>query len=206
MNSWIVGVTGASGTIYARQLLRALGTYHHKSQFDVVFSKAALRVLREEEDVSLSETNPDISKWLGERFENITVMPNSDIGARCASCSSPSRGMVIIPCSMNTLAHLSAGISSNLITRAADVIQKEGKKLIVVPRETPLSQIHLENMLNLSRRGITVIPACPAFYSKPQSLEELINSFIMRVGDHMGFELPVSTRWKAPDESQYTKV
>jgi len=120
-----------------------------------------------------------------------------DRGATPASGSAPSRGMVVCPCSMGTLASIAAGTSRNLVERAADVALKERRPLILVPRETPLSLIHLENMTRLTRAGATIMPAAPGFYNRPQSIEELVDFVAARVLDHLGVEHSVGRRWRS---------
>src|SRR5262249_9708665 len=126
----------------------------------------------------------------------VKLHSNKDIGASIASGSARSDGMVIVPCSMNTLAAVASGLAGNLIQRAADVTLKERRKLIIVPRETPLSEIHLHNMLRLSRLGAVILPAMPGFYQKPAVIRDLVDSVVMRIVDHMGFPIELLRRWE----------
>jgi 4-hydroxy-3-polyprenylbenzoate decarboxylase len=191
---WVVGVTGASGVRYAVRLLQVLpglvGEVH------AVFSDAALRVLNDEEGIALSQSSLSLEKLCGITADNVTFYNSRDIGARIASGSMLTSGMVVIPCSMATLGALAHGMPSHLVHRAADVTMKEGRPLIIVPRETPLSPIHLENMLKLSRHGVKVIPAMPAFYSRPASVDQLVDQFVMKVLDGMGIANTLGKRWK----------
>ena len=193
---WIVGVTGASGVRYALRLLQVLPAL--VQEVHVVFSDAALRVLNDEEELAINTASLCYEKICGSSADNVTFYNARDIGARIASGSMLTTGMVIIPCSMATLGALAHGIPTHLVHRAADVTIKEGRKLIIVPRETPLSQIHLNNLLILSRCGVTIVPAMPAFYNRPQSVEELVDQFVMKVLDSMGVPHSLGSRWKEP--------
>jgi 4-hydroxy-3-polyprenylbenzoate decarboxylase len=123
-----------------------------------------------------------------------------DRGATPASGSAPSRGMVVCPCSMGTLASIAAGTSRNLVERAADVALKERRPLVLVPRETPLSLVHLENMTRLTRAGATILPAAPGFYHRPRSVDDLVDFVVARILDHLGVEHSVGTRWKSGEQ------
>ena len=193
---WIIGVTGASGVRYALRLLEVLPQL--VGEVHVVFSDAALRVLNDEEGVAMSPAALGYEKLFNTSAPNVTFYNSRDIGARIASGSMLATGMVVIPCSMATLGALAHGIPSHLVHRAADVTMKEGRKLILVPRETPLSQIHLQNLLTLSRCGVTIVPAMPGFYTQPSSVGELVDQFVMKVLDSMGVEHSLGQRWKEP--------
>jgi 4-hydroxy-3-polyprenylbenzoate decarboxylase len=192
---WIVGITGASGGIYGitlcRQLL-AVGFHLH-----LVISDAGWRVLKEELgwDVShrLESLNTAFDSALSEG--RMTYHPLNDIGASIASGSFRCEGMVIMPCSMGSLSAIASGASTNLLTRAADVMLKEGRPLLLVPRETPLNVIHLENMLKLARLGVKIIPAMPAFYNGPQSVEDIVSFMVGKVMDSMGIDHNLYKRW-----------
>ncbi|QJD82419.1 UbiX family flavin prenyltransferase [Cohnella herbarum] len=197
---WVVGITGASGAIYGitlcRQLLQS-GLHVH-----LVISDAGWRVLKEELGWDASHR----LDGLNQHFENavsegrMTYHPLNDIGASIASGSFRCEGMVIIPCSMGSLSAIANGSSNNLLTRAADVMLKEGRPLLIVPRETPLHAIHLENMLKLARLGVRMIPAMPAFYNGPQTLEDIVNFLVGKVMDSMGIEHNLYKRWGQPNE------
>lgn len=192
-NSWVVAVTGASGARYALRLIEICAQKSIK--LHCIFSDSAIRVLNEEEGIIVSGSNLSTEKLFKKEYENVLFYNFRDIGASIASGSFNVKGMVIIPCSMSTLGAVANGISTNLIHRAADVTLKEGRKLILVPRETPLNAIHLENMLKLSRLGITILPAMPGFYHKPKTLEDLIDMQVMKVLDNMGIENDLVRRW-----------
>ena len=178
--SLVLGVTGASGALYGVHLLRALAT-ETTGTTRLIVSPAALRVCREEladmQSVDTPENYLDailnplaLDNAAAKRF---IIEDYRDIGAKPASGSTPSHGMAIVPCSMKSLAGIAHGYTSNLVERAADVCLKERRRLVVVPRETPLSGIHLRNMLALSEAGGIVLPASPGFYQRPQSLDDL---------------------------------
>jgi 4-hydroxy-3-polyprenylbenzoate decarboxylase len=196
---WVVGVTGASGVRYASRLLAVLPTL--VDEVHVVFSDAALRVLHDEEGVALSSASLTLEKLCGTTANNVTFYNCRDIGARIASGSMRTSGMVVIPCSMSTLGALAHGIPTHLVHRAADVTMKEGRPLLIVPRETPLSPIHLENMLTLARYGVKIVPAMPGFYTRPTSVDELVDQFVMKVLDSMGIDHRIGKRWKESNHS-----
>jgi len=179
----IVGITGATGTIFGVRLLQML----HGSGVEthLVVSKWAARTLAHETPYSLKNVQDLATQSYG-------------IGAQGAAISSGSfvtMGMVIAPCSMRTLAAIAHGIGDNLIHRAADVILKERRKLVLVVRESPFSEIHLENMLKLARMGVVILPPVPAFYNNPQNLDDMINHITMRVIDQFDIHLDVMNRW-----------
>ncbi len=190
---WIVGITGASGIRYAQKLLEVLPKL--VDEVHVVFSEAALRVLKDEEGIILRSGAVCAKEVCGQDYSNIFFYNPRDIGARIASGTMIAQGMVIIPCSMGTLGAIAHGISNHLVHRAADVTLKEGRKLIVVPREAPLSTIHLKNMLILSELGARIIPAMPGFYNSPKSIDDLVSHFIMKVLDSMGIHTDLAKRW-----------
>ena len=179
----IVGITGATGTIFGVRLLQML----HGSGVEthMVMSKWAARTLIHETDHTAEEV------------QNLAThdYPLGDQGAAISSGSFLTLGMVIVPCSMRTLAAIANGMADNLIHRAADVILKERRKLVLVVRESPLHDIHLENMLKLSRMGVVILPPVPAFYNHPQSLDDMINHVTMRVLDQFDIHLDVMNRW-----------
>jgi flavin prenyltransferase len=182
----IVAITGASGTPYARCLIRALAragiTVH------LVASSAGRLVYEIETGVPLEADLP----------EGIKVYAETDFTAPFASGSFPCEGMVIVPCTMGTLAAIAGGISQNLIHRAADVCLKERRKLVIVPRETPLNRIHLTNMLRISEAGGIVLPAMPGFYHKPQSVDDLIRFIVGRIMDQLSVPQELVPAWSPP--------
>lgn len=170
----IVAITGASGAPYARALLRSLP--QEDFHVHLVASSSGRMVYELEIGRSLEEDIPP----------SVTLYRETDFAAPFASGSFPAAGMVIVPCTMGTLAAVANGISQNLVHRAADVCLKEGRRLVLVPRETPLNQIHLENMLRLSRAGAIILPAMPGFYNRPRSLEEIVLFIVARILDQFG--------------------
>lgn len=207
---WIVAITGASGTVYARRLLAVLAENLPETRLEVVISDAAMRVMREEESLKISQSRIGAEELLGFPAANIVFHNNQDIGASIASGSYRTAGMIVVPCSMKTLSGIAHGYSSSLIERAADVVLKEGRKLILVPRETPLSAIHLENMLKLARMGAVIAAAMPGFYHQPASISELVDMQVLRIIDQMGLDEPltqdIARRWASADERRRRKV
>jgi 4-hydroxy-3-polyprenylbenzoate decarboxylase len=179
----IVGITGATGTIFGVRLLQML--YGSGIETHLVMSKWGQRTLAHETQYSVK----DVQHMATESY------PIGDQGAAISSGSFTTLGMVIAPCSMGTLAAIAHGLGSNLIHRAADVMLKERRKLVLVVRESPLNDIHLENMLKLSRMGVAILPPVPAFYNHPQNLEDLINHTTMRILDQFDIHLDVMNRW-----------
>lgn len=190
---WIVGITGASGVIYGVKLVRFLLAGGHRVH--LVITEAGWRVLHEELAWPASKRKEALEEFLPSGNGELVYHPLQDIGAVIASGSQRVEGMVVVPCSMGTLSGIAHGASGNLLERAADVTLKEGRRLLLVPRETPLSAIHLENMLKLSRMGTAIIPAMPAFYQQPRSLEELTDFMVGRILDAMHLDHGLYRRW-----------
>jgi len=192
---YVVGITGASGSIYGIRLIEAL----LNSQYIVhlVITEAGWRVLKEELGWETSHRAQSLEKQFGAALaeKRLVYHPNGDIGASIASGSYRVKGMLIMPCSMGTLSSIAHGISDDLMTRAADVMLKEGRSLVIVPRETPLHAIHLENMLTLARLGVRIVPAMPAFYNKPQSIDDMIHFLVGKVLDCIEVEHNLYNRW-----------
>lgn len=192
---WVVGITGASGSIYGIRLIEVL--LQKGFEVHLVVTEAGWRVLKEELGFEATRRMAALEQRFGDAIaeRRLVFHPNADIGASIASGSFRVQGMVIVPCSMGTLSSISHGISDDLMTRAADVMLKENRSLLIVPRETPLHAIHLENMLTLSRLGVRIIPAMPAFYYKPQSMEEMIDFLVGKVLDNMTIDHDLYRRW-----------
>lgn len=213
MSSFTVALTGASGSIYGVRLVGELLSDGH--DVDLIISPSALLVIEHELGVSLDTKNYEegfLSLVKGSLISQADLILDSsikgtltchdynNIASKLASGSTGKKNMIIVPCSMGTLARIATGMSSNLIERAADCVIKEGVSptngnLTLVPRETPLSAIHLENMLKLSRLGIKIIPAMPGFYNKPQSIDDMVNFVIGKVLDSLGVENNLFKRW-----------
>jgi 4-hydroxy-3-polyprenylbenzoate decarboxylase len=188
----VAAITGASGAPYAVRLVEQLVAAERRVM--LVVSAHGLRLLRTE--TPLGDV-AGLREHVGaERFDRwVTVYDDKDRGAAPASGSSLTAGMVVCPCSMGTLSAIAQGSSRSLVERAADVTLKERRPLVLVPRETPLSLIHLENMTQVTRAGATVMPAAPGFYHRPQRIEELVDFMVQRVLDHLGVEHRVGRRW-----------
>ena len=193
----VFAITGASGAPYAVRLLRAL--VEAKRTVQLIVSDHGWRLLKTESDIaSVGELQKATggAAWSG----LVTVFDDKDRGAAPASGSALTAGMVIAPCSMGTLAAIAAGTSRSLVERAADVTLKERRPLVLLPRETPLSAIHLENMLRVTRAGAVVMPAAPGFYHRPTKIDDLVDFMAGRMLDHLGVENTVSRRWNPAPE------
>lgn len=179
----VVGITGGSGAIYGVTLLRILRELGIETH--LVVSEMGKYVVRHECDMEIEEL-----KAMADYYHE-----NIDLAASIASGSFKSDGMIIVPCSMKTLAAIAHGYSDNLLARAADVIMKEGRRLVVVPREMPFGVIHLENMLILAKQGVRIMPPNPGFYSQPETIEDLVNIVIGRILDQFDIEHNLLKRW-----------
>lgn len=194
----VVGITGASGAPYAVKLLQALTAAHR--QVSLIVSKYGMRLLATEAGIESMDALRDavgIDAWAS----YVEVFSNDDRGAAPASGSSRTAGMIVCPCSMGTLSAIAVGASRSLIERAADVTLKEHRKLVLVPRETPLSAIHLGNMLRLTRAGAVVMPAAPGFYHRPKEISDLVDFMVARMLDQLGVEQNLVSRWKGEAQS-----
>ena len=190
-----LAVTGASGSIYAAEMLRALVSDDRISRIHFVASESSLRVFAEE--LSLSGRNNLAEKLLGEPSPKLHQHIDTDIGASIASGSYPTHAMVVLPCSMGTLASIANGLASNLIHRAADVCLKERRPLVLCVRETPFNRIHLRNMQLASDAGATIFPTIPTLYNHPQNTTEMARNFVHRVLAHIGLPQPGAYQWQA---------
>ncbi len=190
----VVAMTGASGAPYGLCLLHEVLRQGH--EVHLLVTEAGWRVLKEEQQWEIHQRE----KIFYDRFKDLPgeliYHPIKDIGASIASGSFLCDAMVVIPCSMGTLGKIAHGLSTNLLERTADVMLKERRPLILVPRETPLSQIHLENMLKLSRCGVSIVPAMPAFYHQPKNIEEMIGFVAGKVLDLLGIDHDLFQRWR----------
>jgi 4-hydroxy-3-polyprenylbenzoate decarboxylase len=189
----IVGITGASGAPYVRRLLEVLAA--HDRDIHVVMSPSAVEVFRVELGLMLDPAKPDLHALLGGNVDRLRLWHHTNLKAGIASGSFLAGGMVIVPCSMSTLAAIANGQGTNLIHRAADVQLKERRKLIVVPRETPLSLIAIENMAKITRAGAVVLPAMPGFYHSPQSIDDLVDFVVGRICDQLDVPVNLIRRW-----------
>jgi flavin prenyltransferase len=189
-----VAVTGASGTVLAQQLLQSLEADQRATGIDCVISENALRVMAEE--LHISGRNQALEKLLGAAPKKIRQHSEQDIGASIASGSYPSAGMIVLPCSMGTLAGIANGMAANLIERAADVCLKERRPLILCIRETPFNKIHLRNMQLAADAGAIIFPVIPAFYNEPATTVDMVRNFVDRVLAHFGLPQPGAYVWK----------
>jgi len=192
----VMGVTGASGVAYARRLAQCL--VDREVELHLIVSPPAQRIMADE--LGLSEFS--LEAFLGRPVANVRLHPYQDVGAVIASGSFLTGGMVICPCSGRSLGAIANGLGDNLITRAALVTLKEARRLVLVPREMPLSRIEIENMLTLSRAGAIICPACPGFYARPTSVDDLVDFVVGRVLDL--FKLPhgLNTRWNPAGDTE----
>lgn len=193
MHRYIVAITGASGVVYGVRMVEEL----LKNEFEIhlIISQAACLVLEHE----LGWDSAELMDGKIERYfqqDKLFYYHNSDIAARIASGSFITDGMIIIPCSMSTVASVATGMSNNLIERSADVMLKERRPLIIVPRETPLSQVHLKNLLNLAEMGVSIVPAMPGFYHKPECLDDIISFIVGKVLDQMRISHSIFNRYE----------
>lgn len=186
-----LAITGASGAVYAVRVLRALNDA--RVPVRLIVSRTGWRLLDEELDIrGEAMLRAATGDWT-----DVIVYSDDDRGATPASGSAPSRGMIVCPCSMGTLASIAQGTTRSLIERAADVVLKERRRLVLVPRETPYSMIHLENMLRLTQAGAVVLPASPGFYNRPGSIDDLVDFVAGRVLSHVGIEHGLGPRWQS---------
>jgi len=193
----VLAISGASGVQYGIRLLEQLLTHGHKVY--LLVTRAAHVVISMETELSWPANNHELQKQLCLRYgvdnKQLKVCGESEWTSPIASGSSSVDAMVVCPCSMGSLSSIAVGASANLLERAADVILKERKKLILVPRETPFSEIHLENMLKLSRMNAVVLPANPGFYNAPQTIEDIVDFMVARILDHLGIDQKLQPKW-----------
>ncbi|GAB4351128.1 MAG: flavin prenyltransferase UbiX [Leptolyngbyaceae cyanobacterium] len=195
----ILGVTGASGLIYAVRALKFLLQADYA--IDLVASRAVYQVWQAEQNVRMPPDPLQQEQFWRQQADVLTggkliCHPAGDVGATIASGSFKTLGMIVIPCSMSTVAKLAAGLSSDLLERAADVQLKEGRKLVLVPRETPFSLIHLRNLTTLAEAGARIVPAIPAWYHQPQTIEDLVDFVVARALDQVDIDCVPLKRWQ----------
>lgn len=197
----ILAITGATGAVYAQRLLQVLIQAHVPVHLTV--SPAGALIIRRELGIPLNLDHPQLVPLSSPSSPrsvrtHLTYHHHADIAAPISSGTFQTRGMVIIPCSMDTVGALAAGLGGDLIERAATVTLKEGRRLVLVPRETPLSAIHLENLLRLSRAGACILPAMPAFYQRPKTIADQVDFIVGKVLDQFGIEHTLFKRWGSP--------
>ena len=191
MNSPVIlALTGASGAPYGVRLLEILA--RNKVPTELIISSHGWRLLETESGIT---DDAGLRQHTGGDWSSVVVCPDDDRGAPPASGSHRTRGMVICPCSMGTVAAIAAGTSRSLVERAADVTLKERRKLILVPRETPLSLVHLRNLVTVTEAGAVVIPAAPGFYHRPTTIDQLVDFIVQRILDQLDLDIPLAPRW-----------
>ena len=188
-----LAMTGASGALYAAEMLRALEQDARVARVNFIVSENSLRVLAEE--MQLAGRNALVAKLLGAESVKVQQHADSDIGANIASGSYPTAAMIVLPCSMGTLAAIANGMAATLLQRAADVTLKERRPLVLCVRETPFNRIHIRNLQLASDAGAVIYPCIPTFYNHPQTIEEMARSFVHRVLAHIGLEQPGAYQW-----------
>ena len=190
-----VGVTGASGAILAQKALVLLEEDPRVALVHLVVTETGQRLLTEELGITSGDLKQLPSRILGRPAMKIEMLPNKDVGACIASGSYAVDAMMVIPCSMNTLGAIANGVSDDLVARAADVMLKEGRKLVLCVRDTPLSRVHLENMLRAQQAGAIIMPAVPAFYHHPKTIDDLITQYVCRVLAQINLPQDKMYRW-----------
>ena len=190
-----VGVTGASGAVLAQKTLAMLEADSRVARIHLVVTETGQRLFSEELEISSGDTKQLPARILGTVSKKIEVLPNKDVGAAIASGSYEVDAMIVIPCSMGTLAAIANGISDDLIARAADVMLKESRKLVLCIRDTPFNRIHLENMLRAQQAGAVIMPAVPSFYHQPKTIDDLVTQYVCRVLAQIGLPQEAMYRW-----------
>ena len=201
-----VAVTGASGALLAQKALAMLERDTRVARIYLVVTEAGQRLFAEELGVSAGDMRQLPHRLFGRPVGKIEILPNKDIGASIASGSNTADAMLVIPCSMGTLAAIASGASDDLASRAADVMLKENRKLVLCIRDTPFNRIHLENMLRTQQAGAVVMPAIPAFYHHPQTIDDLVTQYVCRVLAQIGLPQEQMFRWSGHTASKEAKA
>jgi 4-hydroxy-3-polyprenylbenzoate decarboxylase len=197
-----IGVTGASGAILAQKTLGLLEADARVARVHLVVTEAGQRLFTEELGITSGDLKQLPSRILGHPAGKIEVLPNKDVGASIASGSYAVDAMIVIPCSMGTLGAIANGISDDLVARAADVMLKEGRKLVVCVRDTPFNRVHLENMLRAQQAGAVIMPAVPAFYHQAKTIDDLVTQYVCRVLAQIGLPQEKMYRWAGTSASK----
>jgi len=197
-----VGVTGASGAIFAQKTLALLEEDARVARVHLVVTETGQRLFAEELGLSAGDLKQLPSRILGYPAAKIEILPNRDVGASIASGSYVVDSMIVIPCSMGTLGAIASGISDDLVARAADVMLKEGRKLILCVRDTPFNRVHLENMLRAQQAGAVIMPAVPAFYHHPKTIDDLVTQYVCRVMAQIDLPQEKMYRWAGTPASK----
>jgi 4-hydroxy-3-polyprenylbenzoate decarboxylase len=201
-----VGVTGASGAVFAQKALTLLEDDARVARVHLVVTETGQRLLAEELGLTSGDLKQLPSRILGRVTTKIEILPNKDVGASIASGSYEVDSMLVIPCSMGTLAAIANGTSDDLMARAADVMLKEGRKLVLCIRDTPFNRIHLENMLRAQQAGAVIMPAIPAFYDQPKTIDDLVTQYTCRVLAQIGLPQAKMYRWAGRASSKEAKA
>ena len=201
-----VGVSGASGAILAQKMLLLLEDDSRVARVHLVVTEAGQRLFAEELGLSSGDLKQLPGRILGRTPAKIELLPNKDVGASIASGSYEVDAMVVIPCSMGTLAAIASGASDDLVARAADVMLKEGRKLVLCVRDTPFNRIHLENMLRAQQAGAVIMPAIPAFYHQAKTIDDLVTQYVCRVLAQMNLPQEKMYRWSGHSASREAKA
>src|SRR6266852_1725991 len=201
-----VGVTGASGALLGQKALALLEDDTRVARVHLVVTETGQRLFAEELGISSGDLKQLPSRILGRPAAKIEILPNKDVGASIASGSYEVDSMLVVPCSMGTLASIATGTSDDLVARAADVMLKEGRKLVLCVRDTPFSRIHLENMLRVQQAGAVVMPAIPAFYHHPKTIDDLVTQYVCRVLAQIGLPQEKMYRWTGHSSTREAKA
>jgi 4-hydroxy-3-polyprenylbenzoate decarboxylase len=191
----IVGVTGASGAVLAQKMLDLLDADARVERVHLVVTETGLRLFAEELKIAVGSSEQLVQRVIGRASQKIELIPNKDVGASIASGSYAVDAMAVIPCSVGSLAKIAAGTCDDLLARSADVLLKEGRKLILCVRDTPFSRIHLENMLRAQQAGAVIMPAIPAFYHAPKTIDDMVTQYVCRVLAQMNLPQDAMFRW-----------
>ena len=201
-----VGVTGASGAVLAQKTLALLEADSRVARIHLVVTETGQRLFAEEMEISSGDAKQLPSRILGAPSRKIEVLPNKDVGAAIASGSYEVDAMIVVPCSMGTLAAIANGISDDLIARAADVMLKESRKLVLCIRDTPFNRIHLENMLRAQQAGAVIMPALPSYYHQPKTIDDLVTQYVCRVLAQIGLAQDSMYRWTGSAAAKEAKA
>lgn len=201
-----VGVTGASGAILAQKALVLIEEDARVARIHLVITETGQRLFAEELGFSSGDLKQLPNRILGRAATKIEILPNKDVGASIASGSHEVHSMLVIPCSMGTLASIANGTSDDLVARAADVMLKEGRKLVLCVRDTPFSRIHLENMLRAQQAGAVIMPAIPAFYHRPKTIDDLVTQYVCRALAQIGLPQEKMYRWSGQRSAKEAKA
>jgi flavin prenyltransferase len=201
-----VGVTGASGAILAQKALALLEADARVSRIHLVVTETGQRLFAEELGISPGDAKQLATRILGKPAAKIEVLANKDVGASIASGSYEVNSMIVVPCSMGTLAAIANGISDDLVARAADVMLKEARKLVLCIRDTPFNRVHLENMFRAQQAGAVIMPAIPSFYHQPKTIDELVTQYICRVLAQVGLPQEKMYRWTGQSGTKEAKA